>query len=102
MLQTDIYSVTCMTTLPCVPAPVENGSGYLHALGRRVTTSQCDLLNPPPLQVDISDLDGIPLQPNFEYLTNTDEAPTENEIADALKHSKITKAQELMASLTSN
>ena len=44
-----------------------------------------ELLNPSPLQVDLSDLDGIPLQPNFEYLTNPDEVPTENEIADAFK-----------------
>ena len=51
-----------------------------------------ELLNPPPQEVDISDLDNVTPQPNFELLSNTDEAPTRSEAVDALKKLKNFKS----------
>ena len=62
---------------------VRNKLGQLiadpHAQKERWKEHFSELLNPPPQEVDISDLDNIIPQPNFEYLSNTDEAPTRSE-----------------------
>ena len=50
------------------------------------------LLNPPPQEANISDLDNIPPQPSFDDLSDSDEAPTRNEIVDALKKLKNHKS----------
>ena len=59
-----------------------------HAQKERWKKHFSELLNPPPQEVDISDLDNITPQPNFEYLSNTDEAPTRSDVVDALKNFK--------------
>ena len=63
-----------------------------HAQKERWKEHFSELLNPPPQEVDISDLDNIIPQPNFEYLSNTDEAPTRSEVVDALKKLKNFKS----------
>ena len=63
-----------------------------HAQKERWKEHFSELLNPPPQEVDISDLDNITPQPNFEYLSNTDEAPTRSEVVDALKKLKNFKS----------
>ena len=63
-----------------------------HAQKERWKEDSSELLNPPPQEVDISDLDNITPQPNFEYFSNTDEAPTRSEVVDALKKLKNFKS----------
>jgi len=51
-----------------------------------------ELLNPPLSSVDLSDLDSVPSQPSFGYLSCTDGAPTRDEISFALKKLKNHKS----------
>ena len=75
---------------------VRNKLGQLiadpHAQKERWKEHFSELLNPPPQEFDISDLDNITPQPNFEYLSNTDETPTRSEVVDALKKLKAFKS----------
>ena len=75
---------------------VRNKLGQLiadpHAQKERRKGHFSESLNPPPQEVDISDLDNIIPQPNFEYLSNTDEAPIRSEVVDALKKLKNFKS----------
>ena len=68
---------------------VRNKLGQLiadpHAQKERWKEHFSELLNPPPQEVGISDLENIIPQPNFEYLANTDEGPTRSEVVDDLK-----------------
>ena len=77
-------------------AAVRDRSGQLiadpHAQKERWKEHFSELLNPPPREVDISDLEDVTPQPSFEYLTNTDEAPTRSEVVDALKKLKNFKS----------
>ena len=63
-----------------------------HAQKERWKEHFSELLNPPPQEADISDLEDVTPQPSFEYLTNTDEAPTRSEVVDALKKLKNFKS----------
>lgn len=77
-------------------AAVRDRSGVLiadpHAQKERWKEHFSELLNPPAREADLSDLDHISPQPNFEYLADTDEAPTGNEVVDALKKLKNHKS----------
>ena len=77
-------------------AAVRDRSGQLiadpHAQKERWKEHFSELLNPPPREADISDLEDVTPQPSFEYLTNTDEAPTRSEVVDALKKLKNYKS----------
>ena len=77
-------------------AVVRDRSGQLiadpHAQKERWKEHFSELLNPPPREADISDLEDVTPQPSFEYLTNTDEAPTRTEVVDALKKLKNHKS----------
>ena len=75
---------------------VRDRSGQLiadpHAQKERWKEHFSELLNPPPREADISDLVNVTPQPSFDYLTNTDEAPTRSEVVDALKKLKNYKS----------
>ena len=75
---------------------VRDRSGQLiadpHAQKERWKEHFSELLNPPPREADISDLENVTPQPSFDYLTNTDEAPTRSEVVDALKKLKNFKS----------
>ncbi len=77
-------------------AAVRDRSGQLipdpHAQKERWKEHFSELLNPPPQEADLSDLDNVPTQPSFEYLSDTDGAPTRNEVVDALKKLKNYKS----------
>ena len=68
---------------------VRNKLGQLiadpHAQKERWKEHFSELLNPPPQEVGISDLENITPQPNFEYLANTDEGPARSQVVDDLK-----------------
>ena len=51
-----------------------------------------ELLNPPLSSVNLDDLDNVPEQPNFGYLSCTDGPPTREEISDSLKKLKNHKS----------
>ena len=51
-----------------------------------------ELLNPPLSSVNLDDLDNVPEQPNFGYLSCTDGPPTRDEISDSLKNLKNHKS----------
>ena len=51
-----------------------------------------ELLNPPLSSANLADLDGIPTQPSFEYLSCSDGPPTRDEISYALKKLKNHKS----------
>ena len=52
---------------------------------RKRSRKSTKLLNPLPREADISDLVNVTPQLTFDYLANTDEAPTRNEVVEALK-----------------
>ena len=52
---------------------------------RKRSGKNSKLLNPLPREADISDLVNVTPQLTFDYLANTDEAPTRNEVVEALK-----------------
>ena len=51
-----------------------------------------ELLNPPLSSVNLDDLDNVPEQPNFGYLSCTGGSPTRDEISDSLKKLKNHKS----------
>ena len=51
-----------------------------------------ELLNPPPTNVDLSDLDSLEVIPSFPYLSDNDGPPTRLEILDSLKKLKNYKS----------
>ena len=51
-----------------------------------------ELLNPPLSSVNLDDLDNVPEQPNFGYLSCIDGSPTRDEISDSLKKLKNHKS----------
>ncbi|MCP4473446.1 MAG: reverse transcriptase family protein [Gammaproteobacteria bacterium] len=77
-------------------AAVRDRSGQLiadpHAQKERWKEHFSELFNPPPQIADISDLDNVMPQLSFDYLSNTDEAPTRDEVVDALKKLKNYKS----------
>ena len=70
--------------------------------GKMITDSQnqkyrwkehfTELLNPPLSSVNLDDLDNVPEQSNFGYLSCTDGPPTRDEISDSLKKLKNHKS----------
>ena len=51
-----------------------------------------ELLNPPLSSVNLADLDGVPSQPSFDYLSCSDGPPTRDEISYSLKKLKNHKS----------
>ena len=44
-----------------------------------------ELLNPPLSNVNLTDIDGVPTQPSFGYLSCSDGPPTRDEISYSLR-----------------
>ena len=51
-----------------------------------------ELLNPPLSNVNLNDIDGVPTQPSFGYLSCSDGPPTRDEISYSLKKLKNHKS----------